>query len=539
MNNCSALWLFLCIAAGSGSAIAADPYDGLLLRNGIKPDVAGIRKYLHLLQPTAAQKREAESLVSKLGDVKYQVRERATQQLIKLPHPPTAVLKRASTGSDPEIRWRAKSVLKSHASRSTPIMHTIMRVIRRKKLTGLTPEILSAMSQVDRPVGFDLAVAALRASSTKKDVPLLTKSLKHKDPDTRAAVVRVLPDVGGDKALSILRPFLNTKESSAAVRIAAAVAFAKAGKRDSISPLIELLSADDVMVRTEAAVTLRALTNKQLLYAAYDTKENRAKAIARWKTWRDGPGKSAALIHPLKLRVGSRSYLHGNLLLAYGYRNKVAEFNAAGKEIWSYTANGAYGAEKLPNGNVLIACYAQKEVLEVTPAKKVVWKMKVPSSLNARPLPNGNILIACHTAKQIWEVNRDKKVIWKYEHTGNCYDAHRLPNGNTMFSSDNGVFEVTPNGKTVWSNTAVGRCYGFQPLPNGNILIAAYGKREVVEITRKKTVVWKHTVSNPFDVQRLINGNTLITASSLFIEVDVKGKEMWRRTGNSYGRARK
>ena len=533
------MWLILCIVAGTGNAHADDSYDRLLLRNGIKPDVAGIRKYLHLLQPTAAQKREAESLVSRLGDAKYQVRERATQQLIALPHPPLALLKRASTGSDPEIRWRAKTVIKSHASRSTPIMHAIMRVIRRRKLTGLTSEILLAMSQIDRPFGFDLAVAALRASSTKKEVPLLTKSLKHKDPATRAAVIQVLPDVAGAGALTIVRPFLNTTEPDATVRIAAAVAFAKAGKRDSISPLIELLSADDVMVRTEAAVTLRALTNKQLRYAAYDTKENRAKAIARWKTWRDGPGRTASLIHPLKLRIGSRSYLHGNLLLAYGYRNKVAEFNAAGKEIWTYTANGAYGAEKLPNGNVLIACYAQKEVLEVSPAKKVVWKMKVPASLNARPLPNGNILIACHTSKEVWEVNRDKKVVWKYKHTGNCYDAHRLPNGNTMFSSDNGVFEVTPAGKTVWSNTAVGRCYGFQPLPNGNILIAAYSKREVVEVTRRNAVVWKHTLSNPFDAQRLENGNTLITASSLFIEVTRKGTELWRRSGNSYGRARK
>lgn len=531
----------LAVGSVSGIAVAEEPsaFESELQRRGVAPTFEGIRKYLRLLQPTAAQKREAEALVGKLGDVKYRVREGATQQLIAMPHPPLELLKRAASGDDPEIRWRARSILKNQASRTTPLLHAILSVIEAKKLTGLTSEVLLAIPQLQRPYGTRIGTRALQATAVKADIPLLTKSLKDQDPGVRAAVVQTLPKVGGDAVMPTLRPHMRSSETSEFVRMAAAHAFAEAGKREAISPLINLLDGKDVTTRTQAAVTLNALTGKRFGFASYDTPDRRAIAVKKWKGWFASSGKTAALNHPLKLDFGARSYLNGNMLLCYGYRNKVTEFNADGKEIWSYAAQGAYGAEKLANGNILIACYAQKEILEVSPAKKVVWKMKVPSSLNARPLPNGNILVACHTHKEIWEVTRDKRVIWKYKHTGNCYDAHRLPNGNTIFSSDDGVFEVSPAGKVVWSNKSVGRCYGFQPLPNGNLLIAAYSRSEVIEVTRKGKTVWSHRISNPFDAYRLPNGNTLMSASSMFLEIDAKGKRLWTKTGNSYGRARK
>lgn len=514
------------------------PHERELNSRGITPDADGVRNYLRLLTPTEAQRREAAAMVGKLGHQSYSVRETATRQLLAIPHPPVEVLKKAAAGNDPEVRWRAGNILRVHAARATPTLHAVLAVIAEKKLTGLTAEVLSAIPQLERPFGTRLGRRALRATATKDDLELLKKSTGSAQVEIRAAAVSALAAVAEPGAFDALRPFLSDKEPSDVVRLAAARAFASAGKREAVAALVRLLESDDVTLRTQSSITLYAFTGKRFGFAAYDDPANRAKSVKKWREWLSGSGKTAELHHPLKIPYGE-SYLNGHLLLAYGYRNKVAEFDAAGKEIWTYEAKGAYSAEKLPNGNILIGCYAQKEVLEVTPEKKVVWRMTVPASLNARPLANGNILIACHTSKEVWEVSRDKKVVWKYKHDSNCYDAHRLPNGNTMISSDKGIIEVTPAGKTVWEYTDIGRSYGVQPLANGNILVAAYSKGEVIEITRMKKVVWTHKISSPFDVYRLPNGNTLITSSSGFNEVDRDGKTLWTKSGNSYGRARK
>src|SRR5436190_15696943 len=104
-----------------------------------------------------------------------------------------------------------------------------------------------------------------------------------------------------------------------------------------------------------AAITLQALTGKEFAYAAYDSPNKREAAIAKWTTWVNGDGRTAKLNFPLKpLGIGA-SYLNGNTLLAFGYTNRVVEYDPSQREVWSYEIPGAWSAEKLPNGDVLIA----------------------------------------------------------------------------------------------------------------------------------------------------------------------------------------
>jgi len=54
-------------------------------------------------------------------------------------------------------------------------------------------------------------------------------------------------------------------------------------------------------------------------------------------------------------------------LLAFGYNNKIVEFDEGMNEVFSYTCQGPWSAVKLPNGNYLIAEYRQNRVIEVSP----------------------------------------------------------------------------------------------------------------------------------------------------------------------------
>ena len=109
---------------------------------------------------------------------------------------------------------------------------------------------------------------------------------------------------------------------------------------------------------------------------------------------------------------------------------KVCEYNADGREIWSFPADGAWGVEPLKNGNVLIT--DKRGTREVTKRGDTVWAYaktdlpdyKLANLQLAWRLPNGNTLInnwfnqwnskldPANAPVQALELTPDKKVVW-------------------------------------------------------------------------------------------------------------------------------
>ena len=125
-------------------------------------------------------------------------------------------------------------------------------------------------------------------------------------------------------------------------------------------------------------------------------------------------------------RITSR----GTLLIAHMDMKKVCEYDASGKETWSFPTDNPWGATPLKNGNVLIV--DRRDVREVnrrgetlatfTPADSPDYKL---SSLQlAWRLPNGNTLVNSWFNELNGQVNKasppvqaveftpDKKVVW-------------------------------------------------------------------------------------------------------------------------------
>jgi outer membrane protein assembly factor BamB len=121
----------------------------------------------------------------------------------------------------------------------------------------------------------------------------------------------------------------------------------------------------------------------------------------------------------------------GTFLVAHMDNNKVAEYDASGKEIWSIAIPSPWAAVRLKSGNTLISSN-KGFVREVNPKGETVWEftqkdapdIKLFSLQEANRLANGNTVITnwCPNAVkspkdwpgtvQAIEVTPDKKVVW-------------------------------------------------------------------------------------------------------------------------------
>jgi outer membrane protein assembly factor BamB len=381
------------------------------------------------------------------------------------------------------------------------------------------------------------AIDALRATARPADAPAISKALSSGSVPQRVGAAAALCRISSQDHRDKLYPLLEDAESRVALEVARSLA--DVGDRKSLGTLVRLLDAGDNHVRTAAIVTLRGLTGQHMDYAAYETGEARAAAIKKWATWVAGEGQTAKLTFPVPRHSGARGDLAGHTLVTTGSRGQVKQFDPSGKEVFSFPID-AWSAEKLQNGNLLIASYNANKVIEVEPStSKVVWEHAGINAMKTKPLENGNFLISDFNGHRVVEMARNKQIVWEQPTEQECFDCDRLASGNTIFGCPNFVREVTPDHKLVREWKIDGRLNGFQALPNGNILVANFGRSEVVELAPDGKQIWRLEEPQPCDVFRLPDGNMLVSTQQRIIEVGPDGKVLKVICEAQYGSARR
>lgn len=246
-------------------------------------------------------------------------------------------------------------------------------------------------------------------------------------------------------------------------------------------------------------------------------------------------------------------------------RPKIIEVNMRGELVWEYiipnhistTGKPSQGldVEALPNGNILFVL-PLSGVYEVNREGEIVWSYTAKATHDADRLPNGNTIMVMSwdrkDSTQVKEVTFDGKVVWEwraidhfdkppYNEISNEGWTHvnaveRLEDGNTLISLRNFGLTVIvdPEGVVVkqynWDD------HGINPhepkiLQNGNLLVAVRRPHIAFEYnpaTGEK--VWefrKKGVETIRGLDRLKNGNTLITGSTEVIEVTPNGVIVW------------
>jgi len=141
----------VCRNTGAAPPSVVSHYEKVLLEKQIEPDTNGLSKYLRQLHPGEAQRERAKRLIQQLGSRdSFSKRETATAQLLVLPVLPNEMLIAASKGSDPEIRWRAKQILKLGKPESERVLFAAFMTVQQKRIGGLTAELLRAIPLCDK-----------------------------------------------------------------------------------------------------------------------------------------------------------------------------------------------------------------------------------------------------------------------------------------------------------------------------------------------------------------------------------------------------
>ena len=266
---------------------------------------------------------------------------------------------------------------------------------------------------------------------------------------------------------------------------------------------------------------------------------------------------------------------------------RVIEVNMLGEVTWQYVlaedfkqyTNPGQDVERLANGNTLLVLPG-KGIVEISSEGDVIWShMDEKVSHDADRLANGNTLYAFGDNDgledaQAKEVTPDGELVWQWyakdyfnkepyqkisrggwTHTN---AVERLENGNTLVSPRNFslLAEIDSNGSVVRTigEGLLADAHDPESLSNGNILVSnQVMPHEALEFdpdTNK--IVWRfvppypqlaNSLANRFsvslpdarrvmlpirDVDRLPNGNVLITGYPFIIEVTRDGEIVWQ-----------
>lgn len=533
----------------------------LLARYGIEPTVESLNAYLAALHPDSETRRQTTELIHRLSEPQFSARERAMLELLRMPLPDVAQLQQAMASGDAETRWRAKVVVEDVDQRRDTILYAVCKTIARRKLVGLGEAVLSAIPLLEEPYLLAEARAALAATCTTENVPLLCRRIASDDARVRIAALSALTAVGevaskasatsGNLAEGERRPAGATEIDIAAiavgllddpddqVRVAAAVALANLGRRESLTALAALLGSERLDVRVEAARSLRALTGQTIPFTAYDSAERRRKQQDAWRRWIETEGTAARLAYPLR-RV---AYEMGRTLVCNHGDSKLYEYDVSHKLVWEKAVGPQpWCCLGLPNGHRLVALYNSQHVVEYDAAGKEVWTAGGlpggPTSLER--LDNGNTLIACTDSQKVVEVDPQGKIVWNVTVEGRPVKAQRLDNGRTLVVLQNAgrVVEIDRRGTIIWELTGAESPFSAQRLDNGNTLVCMMNSGEVHEYDSHKRKVWSHSgLHNPYDVQRTAAGTTLIVDNSGVVEVDRRNQVVWRLSMPNVSRA--
>ena len=151
-------------------------------------------------------------------------------------------------------------------------------------------------------------------------------------------------------------------------------------------------------------------------------------------------------------------------------------------------------------------------------------------------LPDGHLLLTHYQDKKVVEYDKDGNEVWSFTDVRMPIEADRLLDGHTLIADMNSkrVIEVDLQGKIVWEHKCTnGQPYDVERLACGNTLITLFPQR-VIEVTPAGKIVWDVTDGKGvFDADRLPNGNTLLTLFSAgkVQEVDGNGKVVWEIGG--------
>ncbi|MDP6860361.1 MAG: DUF1080 domain-containing protein [Verrucomicrobiales bacterium] len=264
---------------------------------GFSDDKDGALSLLGLLNQKQDRKLLAK-YVSELDSNDFSKRERASLNLSRLPVIDRTFLEESLNGSNPEVSFRIRSILKqNNKERFDGMIRALSYEIIRGKHEGLLSDLFSSVEDREQysmgGMWRSFAEASI-VTADVTDVQLLKLKLISDNDMIRYSSVKTLLSLLGQKSLPLIEK--NIKDQNSHIKWECANAFMKFQRRECLVPLAELLMCDeDFGLRWRSLESLRNITGQEFGYYAAGNAEERSVPATKWKDWIKKNSASAKL----------------------------------------------------------------------------------------------------------------------------------------------------------------------------------------------------------------------------------------------------
>jgi HEAT repeat protein len=531
-----ALLLLACVSPGR----ADDPddtarHEATLKQAGLGTDGPALLHFFRKRTPTAEDQKRLAEAMRHLGDGEFEVREKASQQLITAGRAALPLIRPALDDPDAEVVRRARECLETiERVPETSLSLAAAALLAVRKPDGATAALLDYFPVVDDffvQDEFLTSLATLAVRDGRPD-PLLVGVLKSRESARRAAAGLILGRLVPEQRAAV-RALLTDAEPR--VRFRAAEGLLRGGDREAVPALVALLADGPPDLASSAEDLLFRIAGEKAPAVALGgaSEDERSRSRDAWAAWWRA---HAAEVDLGKIELDQRA-LGLTLIVAtngYGGNGRVWEVGRDRKTIWELRdVGGPFDAVVLPGRRVLIAEYSAHRITERDLSGKVLWEHKVEHvPLLCHRLSGGVTLIATNYA--IMEVTREgNRTVLYNDPGGHIFSAQRLRNGNLLYGTYTGeLVELDRSGRTVRRLSFPRPEQGLETvevLPGGRLLIPMTRQGKVVEMDMEGKIVWELPVSNPTAAVRLPNGHTLVGShrDNCVIEFDRDRKVVW------------
>jgi hypothetical protein len=534
LSLASGLWAEAPKASEKDAEVALE--ERLLREAGVGTDGPGLLAFFRSRTVSAADRERLKQAVRELGDDQFEVRERASNDLVRASRFALRMLRPVLEDPDLERARRAERCIEDiERTPSTALLTAAAHLASLRRPDGVTEAMLGCLPWVEDEGAEETLFRALAVTAVSRDHvdPALVAAGSDGEALRRAAAAHVLGRAGLEyrrQAVALLA------DADVRVRFQAACSLLRSGDRSAVPVLMAHLTDAPVNLAWQAEDLLCRVAGEQqpaVSAGAWD-EASRRKNRAAWEAWWKQQERRVDLTRL-------------NLDDVYLGLNVVAELDGAGRggsRIWECGPDGkarweisnvsrAIDAHLLPGGRVLVAEHGHSRVTERDRDGKVLWEQRVENQpVSCQRLPNGNTFIV--TYNELLEVTPANAVVFSSKRPGMIYHGQKLRNGNMVYvQSNNQLVEVDPRGNEL-KTVSVGNTGGWASVekePSGTYLVALYSGRKVVEVDDRGKVLWECSVESPGHATRLRNGNVLVASieGRKVMEINRAGTVVWQQ----------
>ncbi|MFO0877306.1 MAG: HEAT repeat domain-containing protein [Gemmataceae bacterium] len=486
---------------------------------------------------TEIDTNQAASLIEKLGDDSFEVRQKAEDELRKLGSRIIPLLKQAQKNLDLEIRNRASKCLAAiEMEKIAPLSPVTARLIALRKPRGAVETLLAYMPFADEDSIADELQTALNAAAFPggKAHPAIVKALEDRSPARRAAAAQALTHGPHAEYLPAIRAMLNDKDLT--VRTKVALALAASRDREAVPALIALVGVLSSENSAQVEDYLFKLARENAPKDLPDGDDNRKKRSEAWDRWWNANKATVAMVD--RFSPSARERQLGYTLLVQANNNMIVEWDKERKIRWQLTGLlNPWDAQWLPGNRILVTEYNGQRVTERNQKGDILWQVNVPSwPMQAERLSNGRTFVVCRN--MLLEYDRSGRQVFKVERPHDIMSARRLPNGQmVVVTSNRQILRLDRSGKEIKSATVPNIYYNQNEiLNNGNVLVPLGWNNLLVEYNADGKEVDRVSISQPMHAIRLPNGHTLVSSQNWpyrIYELDKKGNQLGDYTTNN------